>query len=105
MGDSVRISKVKDAFEKGYLPIWTTEIFTESRILNTQPPQVKVADYNNEEIRSSFYLPEVQAVDVPPDFEIEEILEQKRERGRMIKWLGYPASMNSWVDANDIRQL
>ena len=108
VGDSVRISKVKGAFEKGYLPNWTTEIFTVSRILNTQPPQVKVTDYNNEEIKGSFYLPEVQAVDVPPDFEIEEILEQKRERGRMkyyVKWLGYPASMNSWVDANDLRQL
>src|SRR5277367_2989609 len=108
VGDSVRISKVKGAFEKGYLPNWTTEIFTVSRILNTQPPQVKVTDYNNEEIKGSFYLPEVQAVDVPPDFEIEEILEQKRERGRMkyyVKWLGYPASMNSWVDANNIRQL
>ena len=70
--------------------------------------QFKLKDYNDEEIEGSFYLPEIQRVDVPPDYEIEEILEQKRVRGRMkyfVKWLGYPASMNSWVDQDDVRQL
>ena len=40
VGDSVRISKVKRTFDKGYLPYWTTEIFTVNRILNTKLPSI-----------------------------------------------------------------
>jgi hypothetical protein len=31
VGDRVRISKAKRTFDKGYLPNWTTELFTISR--------------------------------------------------------------------------
>src|SRR5579862_162023 len=108
IGDHVRISRVKGAFEKGYLPSWTKEIFTVSQILPTQPLQVKVRDYNNEEIKGSFYLPEIQAVDMPDEFEVEEVIRQRRVRGQLqyfVKWMGYPATMNSWINANDIRVL
>ena len=79
-----------------------------NRILNTKPIQFKLLDYNGEEIEGSFYLPEIQKVDVPADFEIEEIIEHKCVRGRtkyLVKWLGYPASMNQWVDQDDVRPL
>src|SRR5579864_5216265 len=48
VGDHVRLSKVKNVFRKGYLPSWTEEVFTVSALLNTDPPQVKVRDYNGE---------------------------------------------------------
>ena len=95
-------------FEKGYLPNWTTEIFVVSKILNTVPIQVKIKDLNDEEIIGSFYLKEIQAVDLPDEYEIEKIVSRKRVRGQMqylIKWLGYPDSFNSWVSAADIREL
>jgi len=108
VGDHVRISKAKHVFEKGYLPNWTTEIFVVSKILNTVPIQVKIKDLNDEEIIGSFYLKEIQAVDLPDEYEIEKIVSRKRVRGQMqylVKWLGYPDSFNSWVSAADIREL
>ena len=63
VGDHVRISKVKGTFAKCYLPNWTEDIFTVSMFLKTSPPQVKVADYNGDEIEGSFYLQELQFVD------------------------------------------
>jgi hypothetical protein len=108
VGDHVRLSKAKNVFEKGYLPSWTTEIFTVSKILNTKPVQVKVKDSIVEEIQGSFYMQEIQQVDMPEDFEIEKIISRKRVGGQMkylVKWLGYPKSANSWVTAADIRQL
>jgi hypothetical protein len=60
VGDTVRLSKAKNVFEKGYLPSWTEEVFTVSKVLNTKPPQVKVKDYHGEEIKGSFYKQEVQ---------------------------------------------
>ena len=57
LGDKVRISKKN--FEKGYTPRWTEEIFTISALQYTTPPTYKIKDYNNEEIRGTFYEPEL----------------------------------------------
>ena len=37
VGDSVRISKCKNIFAKGYTPNWSEEVFVISRIKNTVP--------------------------------------------------------------------
>ena len=51
VGDLVRISKAKKTFEKGYLPNWTTELFTISKIIPDRYPYVyKIQDYNGEEL-------------------------------------------------------
>src|SRR3977135_1566901 len=77
VGDTVRLSKAKNVFEKGYLPSWTEEVFTVSKVLNTKPPQVKVKDYHDEEIKGSFYMEEVQKVDRPEEYRIEKVLRTK----------------------------
>ena len=74
VGDHVRISKAKRVFKKGYLPTWTEEVFTISQLLNTHPPQVKVRDCNGEDVEGSFYLQEVQLVDKPEVYRIEQVL-------------------------------
>ncbi|XP_065640548.1 uncharacterized protein LOC136073110 [Hydra vulgaris] len=51
IGDKVRITKKKGAFEKGYTPRWTEEVFTVSQVQYTDPPTYKITDYNNEEIQ------------------------------------------------------
>jgi len=64
IGDSkivrVRISKYKTkTFDKGYTPNWTEEIFTVDKIQYTNPITYKIKDLNNEEIKGSFYEPEL----------------------------------------------
>ena len=71
VGNEVRLSKIKMVFAKGYLPNWTEEIFTVSKVLNTIPTQYKVRDYRNEEILGSFYGPELQKVVKPDQYAIE----------------------------------
>jgi hypothetical protein len=105
IGDSVRVSKVKGPFAKGYLPNWSEEVFTVSQILNTKPIQVKVQDWNGEEIQGSWYLPEIQRVAKPELYRIEKVIETKRVRGKemyLVKWLGYPNHFNSWVTREQI---
>ena len=60
VGDKVRISKKKKTFEKGYTTRWTEEIFTIVEVKNTSPPTYKIADLNGEEIKGTFYEPELQ---------------------------------------------
>jgi len=101
VGDDVRLSEAKQVFAKGYLPNWTEEIFTVSRVLNTIPVQYKVQDVREQEIEGSFYGPELQKVTKPDQYAIERVIRRRRVRGRMqylVKWLGYGAEYNSWVD-------
>ena len=60
VGDKVRISKKKKTFEKGYTTRWTEEIFTIVEVKRTSPVTYKIADLNREEIKGSFYEPELQ---------------------------------------------
>ena len=100
VGDKVRISKKKGIFEKGYTPKWTEEIFTISKIQYTDPVTYKItADYNGEEIKGSFYEQELQKT-TQETFRIEKIIRKKGNKS-LVKWLGYPANFNSWVDNKD----
>ena len=107
IGDVVRIFKVKSVFAKGYLPNWTEELFTVTDI-NTKysPTTYKLKDYNEEVIEGSFYRHEIQKVSHTDDtFLVEKIIRtQKRgnESWCLVKWQGYPSSMNSWVRKRDV---
>lgn len=101
VGDHVRLSKVKRHFEKGYLPNFTEEIFTVSRIIREhgKPTQYKVKDYNGVEIDGSFYAAEIQKVSKPDTYVIETILASKgvgKNKKYLVKWFGYGPEFNSW---------
>ena len=71
--DKVRISKKKKTFEKGYTTRWTEEIFTIAEVQRTQPPTYKIADLNGEEIKGTFYEPELQKTS-QEIFRIEKVI-------------------------------
>jgi len=100
VGDKVRISRKKGVFEKGYTARWTEEVFTVSEVRYTDPITYKIVDYNNEEIKGSFYEQELQKA-TQELFRIEKII-KKKENKSLVKWLGYPETLNSWVDNSDL---
>ena len=110
VGDKVRISKVKSVFAKGYLPNWTEEIFTVS-VINTKfrPTTYNLKDYQSEEIEGSFYRHEIEPIIKDDDvFMIEKIIRRQKRQGEklmMVKWAGYPSSMNSWVRQADLEHI
>ncbi|WAQ95240.1 hypothetical protein MAR_027930 [Mya arenaria] len=85
VGDSVRITKKKKTFEKGYTPRWTEEVFTVSEIQYTNPVTYKIKDYNKEEIQVTFYEQELQKTD-QEIFRIERVI-QKKSKKALVKWL------------------
>jgi hypothetical protein len=101
VGDQVRISVAKGVLIKGYLPNWTEQIYTVSEVLNTEPVQYKLQDYNNEQIRGSFYAAEMQKVVPPERYAVERVIRTRKVRGRtqyFVKWHGYGDEFNSWTD-------
>ena len=55
VGDSVRISKYRNIFAKGYTPNWSVQVFVISKIKNTVPWTYVISELNGEEITGSFY--------------------------------------------------
>lgn len=109
IGDSVRISHAKKVFDKGYLPTWTDQVYTISKIIKTPkieaqfagPVQYIIKDYNNEEIKGAFYGYELQKIAPPERHRVEQVIRQRIRRGRVeyyVKWLGYGPEFNSWVN-------
>ena len=103
VGDEVRISKKKKTFEKGYTTRWTEEIFTITKIQNTNPITYKIADLKGEEIDGTFYEPELQKTSQQV-FRIEKVIEKGKNKS-LVKWKGYSDKFNSWVDNKNLIDL
>ena len=56
VGDTVRISKFKNIFVKGYTLNWSREIFIVNKINDTVPYTYNIKDLNGEEIIGSFMI-------------------------------------------------
>jgi hypothetical protein len=107
-GDSVRISKTKSVFDKGYLPNWTDEIFKIAEALERVPQVYILEDVDGERLKGTFYAQELQKV-VKNDedlWRIEKIIKKRVVHGKtqyLVKWEGYTDKHNSWV--NNIHNL
>lgn len=55
VGDAVRISDVSGPFRKGYLPAYSTAIYTIKKIRDTLPVQFILEDYEKKVSPKGFY--------------------------------------------------
>lgn len=101
INDKVRISKYKHVFSKGYTPNWTTEIFTVSKILHTNPITYQLKDGSGNIILGGFYEQEIKLTDFPDTFLVERIIKKVKDK-MLVKWLGFDSSHNSWISSTDI---
>ena len=99
IGDKVKITKKKGTFQKGNTPRWTEEVFTIAQALATQPPIYRLKVYEGEEIKGSFYEPELQR-NGQDTYRIEKVLRRRTRGGTKeiyVKWRGYPNEYNYWT--------
>ena len=109
VGDSVRITRKKSIFQKGYEQTYSYEVFEISEIKNTYPITYGLKDYKGDEIKGSFYTNEIQLVDKSDNiWPIEKIVNTRKRRGQtqyLVKFLGYPNEANSWIPQQDLFNL
>ena len=60
----------------------------------------KITDLNGEEIKGTFYEPELQKTNQEL-FRIEKVIKRVKKKS-LVKWIGYSDDFNSWVDNKDI---
>ena len=106
VGDKVRISKYKrNVFDKGYTPNWTGEVFIIDKIQNTKPITYKLKDQNDEEIKGSFYEPELLKAEQDV-FTIDKIIRKDHKKKQaLVKWKGYSNDFNSWIPFKDLSKI
>ena len=75
--DSVRISKYKNIFAKGYTPNWSQEIFINKKVKKTVSWTYVINDLNGEEITGTFYEKELQKTN-QQQFRIKKSNKEKR---------------------------
>ena len=99
--DQVCISESCHTFKKGYLPLWTQEIFTVIKVIPRVPPVCQLQDYPDNETESVSYAEELQKVHKSDDiYKIEKILAEKKENGKikvLVKWLRHDKKIDSWI--------
>ena len=103
--DFVRVTKARTAFQRGYTPNWSMEVFRVVRILPTKAVTYSIKDFNGEPIIGTFYERELQKIKEPQQYDIEEIIRRRTVGGKkqvFVKWVGYPDSFNQWIPEKDI---
>jgi transposase InsO family protein len=101
VGDTVRITRKKGIFEKGFDMNWSWEVFKISQVKVTYPVTYGLTDYKGKEIKGSFYKNELQLVDKSDNiWPIEKIVKTRKIRNQLeylVKFLGYPNEANTWI--------
>ena len=101
IGDFVRVSKMKNIFQKGYTPNWSTEIFKISKINLYNPLTYVLEDYQGNRIKGGFYGEELQLAKHPNVYLVEKILRKKGDKV-LVKWLNFDKTHNSWINKKDV---
>ena len=109
VGDTVRIWKERGNFHRGYMENFTREHFKIVEVLKNLPvPRYKLVDYDNEPIVGAFFENELIGYNPDEFYESEVIKQRKTKKGGLeylVHYIGYPASMDRWIKAADLKEL
>lgn len=101
VNDSVRISKFKRIFTKGYLPNWTNEVFKVHAVKPTRPITYVLKDSNGETLKGGFYQEELSKSLTGDVYLVDKILKRRGDRV-LVRWLNFDRKADSWIKASDI---
>ena len=109
IGDTVRISKQKGKFSRGYKTQSSEEIFRIASISHkSKIPLYFLESYDGKEkLRGGFYDFELTKTNLENVFRVERIIRRRQQNGvkqLFVKWKGFDTTYNSWVDAKDIKK-
>jgi hypothetical protein len=78
------------------------------KCIETRPPVYLVKDDHGEILEGTFYAEEIQKVINQDDVYKIQSVPKKRRNGRrvqyLVKWFGYPESVNSWIFKPDLQK-
>lgn len=103
-GQMVRINRWKGDFEKGYMPNWSAEDFHVENVIKHPHTMYELRDNEDQTVRGAFYRKEVQPIRTNKMF-VDKVLRRRTAHGVrevFVKWKGWPARFNSWINQNEL---
>jgi hypothetical protein len=107
LGDIVRISLIKEKFDREYDQKWSTETFSVTkRFIREKIPIYIITDLAGDEVEGTFYAKELQNVRLKDDEEhvVEKVI-KKNGANSLVKWRGWPKKFNAWIPSKNVRLL
>ena len=101
IGDKVRVSLLKNTFEKSYISNWSEEIFIIDNIKTINVHYYFLKDLQGEKIDGMFYQEELLKTKQNDLYIIEKIISKNKDK-YLVKWKNYSDKFNSYVNQNDI---
>ena len=104
VGDTVRISLVKQLFEKDSTASWSEEIFKIRELVFTDRVLYKLEDMTGEPLDGNFYPEQLQLTN-QSIYRVDSILQRRVRNGVpqvYVKWTGYSSKFNSWEPADAV---
>lgn len=111
VGDQVKISFLKKAFERAYDEKWSREVFIiTGRVMKQNIAQYTIKSWDNDPVIGRFYQEELQKVHVDNStiYNIEKVVRKKRKRKKvlcLVKWQGWGEQYNTWVPESEIQDI
>ena len=112
IGDWVRISFLKELFDREYSERWSREYYKVVKRERMQgKPLYTLEDYAGDPIEGRFYEEELQPVTVGADdiYQIEKVISSRKRRGQpkeyLVKWLGWRPKFNSYISETELKNI
>ena len=71
------MNRAKQVFEKEYIPSWSTEIFSITKVATTNPVTCHLKGYRQQTISGGFYEEELQKVKYADVYLVEKIVKKR----------------------------
>ena len=94
---TIRISKCRNIFAKGYVPNLSEDVFLIKKIV---PRTYVISDLSEQGIVGTFYKKRLQKPN-QKEFKVEKVIKGNDDK-LYVKWKGYNYSLNSWIEKKDI---
>ena len=107
VGETVRISKYKTVFDKGYLPNYSEEFFKIKQVKIGKPIVYELEDTKGEELTGIYYEDELSPYDVTEEttHKVAKVLGKKTVKGKkyvLVKYKGWPDKFNEWIPTENL---
>ena len=102
VGQLVRISRLKGAFDREYSLKWAGEIYKvrKTYMRDGKTPIYLLNDWVGEPVTGSFYEQEITPAAEPDRYKIEKVIKAGTKKGKksLVKWLYWDPKYNSYAD-------